>query len=153
MKSLKNLKIAICNDHAGYELKQNLIKRLQNQLAEIKDFGCFSSESCDYPDFAHPMAVAVENGNFDLGIAICGSGNGVNMTVNKHQGIRSALCWKKEIAALARQHNNANVIALPARFVSEDEAYEMVMIFLMTDFDGGRHQARIDKIPMKCECK
>jgi len=151
MKNLNELKIAICNDHAGYELKQNLIKRLQDQLAEIKDFGCFSPESCDYPDFAHPMATAVENGNFDLGIAICGSGNGVNMTVNKHQGIRSALCWKKEIAALARQHNNANVIALPARFVSEDEAYEMVMTFLTTDFDGGRHQARIDKIPF-CDC-
>ena len=151
MKNLNELKIAICSDHAGYELKQNLIKKLQNQLAEIKDFGCFSAESCDYPDFAHPMAAEVENGNFDLGIAICGSGNGVNMTVNKHQGIRSALCWKKEIATLARQHNNANVIALPARFISEDEAYEMVMIFLTTDFDGGRHQARIDKIPMKCE--
>jgi len=152
MKNLNELKIAISSDHAGYELKQNLIKRLQDQLAEIKDFGCFSAESCDYPDFAHPMAAAVENENFDLGIAICGSGNGVNMTVNKHQGIRSALCWKKEIAALARQHNNANVIALPARFVSEDEAYEMVITFLTTDFDGGRHQARIDKIPLKCNC-
>jgi len=149
MKSLNELKIAICNDHAGYELKLSLIKRLQDQLAEIKDFGCFSSESCDYPDFAHPMAAEVENGNFDLGISICGSGNGINMTVNKHQGIRSALCWKKEIAALARQHNDANVIALPARFVSEDEAYEMVMIFLTTNFEGGRHQARIDKIPIK----
>ena len=151
MKSLNELKIAICNDHAGYELKLNLIQRLQDQLAEIADFGCFSSESCDYPDFAHPMAVEVENGDCDLGIAICGSGNGVNMTVNKHQGIRSALCWTKEIAALARQHNNANVIALPARFVSEDEAYEMVMTFLTTGFEGGRHQARIDKIPF-CDC-
>ena len=153
MKNLNELKIAICSDHAGYELKQYLIEKLQNQVAEIKDFGCFSSESCDYPDFAHPMAVAVENRSFDLGIAICGSGNGVNMVVNKHQGIRSALCWKKEIASLARQHNNANVIALPARFVSEDEAYEMVMTFLTTDFDGGRHQPRINKIPLKCDCK
>ncbi len=153
MKPLKELKIAICNDHAGYEMKLNLIERLKEQVAAIKDFGCFSAESCDYPDFAHPMATELENGNFDLGISLCGSGNGVNMTVNKHQGIRAALCWKKELAALARQHNNANIISLPARFISSDEAYEMVMIFFITDFEGGRHQKRIDKIPLECDCK
>ena len=151
MKNLNKLKIAICNDHAGYELKCILIKRLQEQLTEMKDFGCFSLLSCDYPDYAHPMAEAVESEDFDFGIAVCGSGNGINMTVNKHQGIRSALCWKEEIAALARRHNNANVIAIPARFVSEDEAYEMVMTFLATDFEGGRHQTRIDKMPLKCD--
>lgn len=146
MKALKDLKIAICNDHAGYNLKQSLIKKLQEQVADIKDFGCFSTESCDYPDYAHIMAVEVEKGNFDFGISICGSGNGINMTVNKHQGIRSALCWNNEIASLARRHNNANVIALPGRFISEEEGYEMVHIFLTTDFEGGRHQRRVEKI-------
>jgi ribose 5-phosphate isomerase B len=150
MKTLKELKVAICNDHAGYELKLELVEKLKNQLAEIKDFGCFSAESCDYPDFAHPMASAVEKGDFDFGIAICGTGNGISMTANKHQGIRAALCWKKEIAALAREHNDANVISLPARFVSAEEAYEMVMTFLTTDFEGGRHQRRVDKIPCFC---
>lgn len=146
MKALKDLKIAICNDHAGYELKQSLIKKLQLEVAEIKDFGCYSTESCDYPDFAHAMAKEVEKGNFDFGISICGSGNGINMTANKHQGIRSALCWNNEIAALARQHNNANVIALPGRFISEEEGYEMSHIFLTTDFEGGRHEKRVEKI-------
>jgi ribose 5-phosphate isomerase B len=148
MKLLKELKIAISNDHAGYDLKLNLVKRLQEQVAEIKDFGCFSPESCDYPDFAHPMAEAVANGSYDLGISLCGSGNGINMTVNKHQGVRAALCWKPEIAALAREHNNANIISLPARFICPDEAYGMVLIFFTTDFEGGRHQKRIDKIPI-----
>lgn len=146
MKALKDLKIAICNDHAGYELKQSLIKKLQLEVAEIKDFGCYSTESCDYPDFAHAMAKEVEKGNFDFGISICGSGNGINMTANKHQGIRSALCWNNKIAALARQHNNANVIALPGRFISEEEGYEMSHIFLTTDFEGGRHEKRVEKI-------
>ncbi len=149
MKALHELKIAFCNDHAGYELKLFLIEKLRTQVAEIKDFGCFSNESCDYPDFAHPMAIDVEKGDSDFGISICGSGNGINMTVNKHPGIRSALCWKREITALAREHNNANVIALPARFIFENEALDMVMTFLTTDFEGGRHQKRIDKIPYK----
>lgn len=146
MKPLKEIRIAICNDHAGYELKTSLVKVLQNEVDEIKDFGCYSTESCDYPDFGHKLAIEVEKGYFDFGISICGSGNGINMTVNKHQGIRSALCWKNEIAALARQHNNANVIALPARFISEQEALEMVHIFLTTDFEGGRHEKRVEKI-------
>ena len=147
MKPLSELKIAICSDHAGFELKQKIIGDLKaKNVDEIEDFGAFSTESCDYPDFAHPMAEAVENGNFDFGISICGSGNGINMTANKHQGIRAALCWQPEIVALARQHNNANVISLPARFISEKEAIIMLDIFFSTDFEGGRHQKRIDKI-------
>ena len=147
MKPLSELKIAICSDHAGFELKQKIIGYLKaKNVDEIEDFGAFSTESCDYPDYAHPMAEAVENGAFDFGISICGSGNGINMTVNKHQGIRAALCWRPEIVALARQHNNANVISLPARFISEKEAIIMLDIFFSTDFEGGRHQKRIDKI-------
>ena len=146
MKALKQLKIAICNDHAGYELKQEVIKFLTNKVENIKDFGCYSTDSCDYPDFAHALASAVEKKEFDFGIAICGSGNGVNMSVNKHQGIRSALCWNKEIASLARLHNDANVIALPGRFVSTEEGLNMVEIFLTTNFEGGRHIKRVEKI-------
>ncbi len=148
MKAIHELKIAICCDHAGFDLKQLIIKHLNaNKVGELKDFGSYSSESCDYADFAHPMASAVENREFDYGISICGSGNGISMTVNKHQGIRAALCWNREIAALARQHNNANVLSLPARFVTTEAALEMVDVFFSTDFEGGRHQKRIDKIP------
>ncbi len=148
MKPINEQAIAICSDHAGYDLKQIIIEYLQSkEVNGIKDFGTYSAESCDYADFAHPMASAVENGEFDFGISICGSGNGISMTVNKHQGIRAALCWNKEIVALARQHNNANVLSLPARFISVDQAKEMVDIFFSTDFEGGRHQGRIDKIP------
>ena len=148
MKAINELKIAICSDHAGFELKQivNEYLTLKNPV-DFKDFGTYSAESCDYADFAHPMASAVENGEFDYGISICGSGNGISMTVNKHQGIRAALCWNEEIASLARQHNNANVLSLPARFVSEEQALRMVDVFFSTDFEGGRHQGRIDKIP------
>lgn len=148
MKPLNELRIAVCGDHAGYELKARIIDYLKsNQVYLLKDFGCHSSDSCDYPDFAHPMASSVENGEFDYGISICGSGNGISMTVNKHSGIRAALCWNAEIASLARKHNNANVLSLPARFVSVDEAIEMVNMFFSTNFEGGRHQTRIDKIP------
>ena len=148
MKAINELKIAICSDHAGFELKQivNEYLSLKNPV-DFKDFGTYSAESCDYADFAHPMASAVENGEFDYGISICGSGNGISMTVNKHQGIRAALCWNEEIASLARQHNNANVLSLPARFVSVEQALRMVDVFFSTDFEGGRHQGRIDKIP------
>jgi len=148
MKPINELKIAICSDHAGYELKLKVIDYLntQNPVA-LKDFGAFSSESSDYPDYAHPMASSVETGEFDFGISICGSGNGISMTVNKHKGIRAALCWMPEIASLARRHNNANVLSLPARFISKEEALKMVDIFFSTDFEGGRHQRRIDKIP------
>ncbi|NOZ34400.1 MAG: ribose 5-phosphate isomerase B [Chlorobi bacterium] len=142
-------KIAFACDHAGYKTKQFLIKKLTEKGYNIKDFGTFSEESVDYPDFAHPMAEAVEAGDFDLGISLCGSGNGINMTANKHRGIRSALCWNIEISKLARLHNNANICALPARFVGEDEALEIVDVFLNTEFEGGRHQRRIEKIPIK----
>jgi len=149
MKPIDELKIAICSDHAGYELKQIINKYLQDKNpVAYKDFGAYSSESSDYPDYAHPMAYAVENGEFDFGISICGSGNGISMTVNKHKGIRAALCWNTEIASLARKHNNANVLSLPARFVSTEEAIQMIDVFFSTDFEAGRHQARIDKIPM-----
>lgn len=138
--------IPIGADHAGFQLKQILIEYLEQKGYEMKDLGCYSEDSIDYPDYGHPVAEMVESNEGMLGILICGSGNGINMTANKHQGIRSALCWKKEIAELARQHNNANIIALPARFITTEEAKEMVDAFLSTDFEGGRHQNRIDKI-------
>jgi len=140
-------KIAVASDHAGFERKQTVLKYLQEQGIEFKDFGAFTAESSDYADFAHPLAKAVSNGEFDLGITLCGSGNGINMTANKHQGIRSALCWIPEIAALARQHNDANICALPARYITDEQAIEIVKIFLATKFEGGRHQNRINKIP------
>ncbi len=141
--------LAIACDHAGYETKEELVKWLISLGHEVKDFGTYSSESSDYPDFAHPMAEAVENGTYDLGISLCGSGNGINMVANKHQGIRSALCWVPELASLAKQHNNANVCAVPARFVSVEEAKAIITAFLDAKFEGGRHQRRIDKIPVK----
>ncbi len=141
-------KIALACDHAGYTTKLAIIKMLEEAGHTAKDFGCYSEESADYPDFAHPMAAAVEKGDFDCGISLCGSGNGINITVNKHQGIRSALCWTTEITQLARLHNDANICAIPARFVSENLAKEIVNIFLLTGFEGGRHQRRIDKIPV-----
>lgn len=148
MQPIKQLQIAICSDHAGFELKQKVKEHLEaQQPVSLKDFGTYTAESCDYADFAHPMASAVENNEFDFGISICGSGNGISMTVNKHQGIRAALCWNEEIVALAREHNNANVLSLPARFISEEMALKMVDVFFSTDFEGGRHQTRIDKIP------
>ena len=148
MKAIHELKIAICSDHAGFELKQIVNQYLiDKKPVAYHDFGTHTAESCDYADFAHPMASAVEQGEFDFGISICGSGNGISMTVNKHQGIRAALCWNEEIARLARLHNNANVLSLPARFVSVEEALKMVDAFFTTDFEGGRHQGRIDKIP------
>jgi len=146
---VKNKKIAIASDHAGYFLKEKVKKYLMNEKYEIKDFGSFSDENVDYPDYAHPLAIAVANGDFDLGISICATGNGMNMTVNKHQGIRGALCWNEEISKLARAHNNANLCAIPGRFVSEPEALLIVKTFITTGFDGGRHKKRIDKIPVK----
>lgn len=147
MNPFKNLRIAVCNDHAGYELKLKIIEYLQGEgVKELKDFGAFSAESSDYPDYAHPMASAIKRGEFDYGISICGSGNGISMVLNKHLGIRAALCWKPEIAALARRHNDANVLSLPARFITESEALDMLDTFFVTDFEGGRHQRRVDKI-------
>lgn len=138
--------IPIGCDHAGFELKQVIIEHLEKQGFEMKDFGCYSADSIDYPDFGHPVAEMVENNDDMLGILICGSGNGINMTANKHQGIRSALSWTKEIAELARQHNNANIVALPARFISEEVALSIVDAFLSTEFEGGRHERRVNKI-------
>jgi ribose 5-phosphate isomerase B len=144
---MKNLKIGIACDHAGFERKQPVMKYLQEQGIEFKDFGAYSAESSDYADFAHPLAKAISEGEFDFGITLCGSGNGINMTANKHAGIRSAICWMPEIAALARQHNDANICALPARYVTDEQAVEIVKTFLSSAFEGGRHQRRIDKIP------
>ena len=138
--------IPIGADHAGFNLKQALITYLTSKGYEVKDFGCHSEASIDYPDYAHPVANMVEENEGMLGILICGSGNGISMTANKHQGVRSALCWKKEIAELARQHNDANILTLPARFISEAEAMEMVDVFFSTEFEGGRHQGRVNKI-------
>lgn len=149
MKPLNELKIALASDHAGFELKQAVIKEITEKGAQIKDFGAYSAESFDYPDSAHPMAAAVEKGDFDFGIAICGSGNGINIVMNKHQGIRSALCWTTQLAALARQHNDANVLALPGRFIPAETALEIVRTFFASDFEGGRHQCRVDKIALK----
>jgi len=147
---VKKRKVAIVSDHAGYYLKEILIKYLVTQNLELKDLGCYSYEATDdYPDFGHPLASAVSCGEFDLGISICGTGNGINMTVNKHQGIRSALCWNEEIGRLARAHNDANICSLPARFINESEAILIVKAFLETEFEGGRHKRRIDKIPLK----
>lgn len=138
--------IAIGCDHAGFPYKDSIIRFLQKNDIEIHDFGTNSTESVDYPDFVHPVTEMVEKGTAGYGIVLCGSGNGVAMTANKHQGIRAALCWKREIAELARRHNNANVIAIPARFVSRRLALAMVKIFLSTPFDGGRHERRVNKI-------
>ena len=143
------MKIAIACDHAGFEYKNRLVEHLKTFGFEVKDFGTFSSESMDYADTAHPMARCVESGEADRGIAICGSGNGISMTVNKHQGIRCALAWCVEIASLGRHHNDANVVGIPARFISYDLAEKIVDTFLTEPFDGGRHQRRIEKIPVK----
>jgi ribose 5-phosphate isomerase B len=140
------MKIAIGADHAGFDYKQNLIAELKAQGHDVVDFGTHSTDSVDYPDFAHPVASSVEAKQTELGILICGSANGVAITANKHQGIRAAICWLPELAALARQHNNANVVCIPARFVSVDDALKIVNTFLTTSFEGGRHNRRVEKI-------
>lgn len=140
------MKISIGNDHAGPDYKKAIVDYLQTKGYEILNHGTDTLDSVDYPDFGHPVAIDVETKKADFGIVICGSGNGIAMTANKHQGIRAALCWTKEIAALARQHNNANIISIPARFTSIPQAVEMVYTFLNTDFEGGRHANRVDKI-------
>jgi ribose 5-phosphate isomerase B len=139
-------KIVIGSDHAGFEYKEAIKQYLVKNNVEIIDVGTHSTESCDYPDYAHAAAREIESGNVEVGILICGSANGVAITANKHQEIRAALCWQNEIASLARQHNDANIICLPARFVTIDEAEEMVHTFLTTEFEGGRHQKRVEKI-------
>ena len=141
--------IGLCCDHAGFELKEFVRGWLQAKGREYKDFGTYSTESCDYPDYAHPLALAVESGECDPGIAICGTGNGIGMTLNKHQGIRAALCWNAEIAHMARLHNDANILVMPGRYISTAEADMILTEFFSTSFEGGRHQRRIDKIPVK----
>ena len=138
--------IGLCCDHAGFPLKEFVKKVLRERGWEFKDFGTNSADSCDYPDFAHPLAEAVEKGEVYPGIAICGSGNGISMTLNKHKAIRAALCWKEELAVLARAHNDANVLVIPGRFITEEEALKVMDAFFSTPFEGGRHQRRVEKI-------
>lgn len=146
------LPVGLCSDHAGFELKNIVIGFLEAQGITVKDFGTYSTDSCDYPDFAHPCAEAVETGEVYPAIAMCGSGNGIAMTLNKHQGVRAALCWEPELARLARSHNNANVLVMPARFIAPEVALKIVEVFLSTEFEGGRHERRIEKIPVRgCE--
>lgn len=140
------MKISIGNDHAGPDYKKAIVAMLEAKGHTVINYGTDTADSVDYPDFGHPVALDVENGKADLGIVICGSGNGIAMTVNKHQGIRAALCWTKEISALARQHNNANIVSIPARFTSIPQAVEIVDTFLTTEFEGGRHATRVNKI-------
>ena len=143
-KEIKTIGVAC--DHAGYELKERVVTYLKGKGYEVVNFGTDSTESADYPDFAHPLGEAVSAGKVDRGISICGSGNGISMVLNKYDAVRAALCWDDEIVALARRHNDANVLSLPARFISQDKALGMVDIFLDTEFEGGRHRRRIDKI-------
>lgn len=140
------LKIAIGGDHAGFKYKEGLKGWLVSKGYEVKDFGTYSDESTDYPDFAHPVAKAVESKDFELGILVCGSANGVAITANKHQGIRAAICWNEELASLARLHNNANIVCIPERFIEFDLAEKIVDRFLTTSFEGGRHERRVNKI-------
>ncbi len=146
---MERKKIAIASDHAGFYLKEKIIKFLIKENVELKDLGTYSPDKVDYPDFGHPLASSVSEGSFDFGISICGTGNGINMTVNKHQGIRGALCWSEEISRLARAHNDANICAIPAWFINESEAYLIVKTFLTTPFEGGRHERRIKKVSLK----
>ena len=142
--------ISIGNDHAGPEYKSAIIKHLKTKGYTIKNYGTDTNDSADYPDFVHPVASDVKDGKVDLGILICGTANGVGMTANKYQNVRAGVCWNSEISELARQHNNANIICIPARFTSIPQAIKMVDVFLETEFEGGRHKRRIDKIPLSC---
>jgi ribose 5-phosphate isomerase B len=139
------MRLAIGSDHAGFDYKERLKEDLANQF-ELKDFGTHSKDSADYPDFAHPVSIAVEKNDFELGILVCGSANGVAITSNKHQGIRAAICWNEELASLARRHNDANILCLPARFIDYELAEKIVHKFITTDFEGGRHSTRVNKI-------
>ena len=138
--------IPIASDHGGYEMKQFLIEKLQESGYEVKDYGTYGTDSVDYPDMIHPLAKAIEKGEYPIGIILCGSGNGAQMTANKHPHVRAALCWNEELAKLARQHNDANIMSLPGRFIPFDQAWRMVQIFLNTPFEGGRHAKRVEKI-------
>lgn len=141
--------IGLASDHAGFELKEHVKTWLEARGYTYKDFGTYNTDSCDYPDYAHPLAIAIESGECYPGIAICGSGEGISMTLNKHQGIRAALCWIPEIAHMTRLHNDANVLVMPGRFINTETADDIMNEFFSTEFEGGRHQKRIDKIPVK----
>ena len=143
-------KIGIASDHAGYQLKEFIIGYLDSKGYDVHDFGCHSEESCDYPDYAHPLAEAIEKGELPRGIAMCGSANGITITLNKHQGIRAAICWEPEIASLIRRHNNANIIVFPARFITNDDAVAMLDAYFAAQFEGGRHEHRIEKMAIPC---
>jgi len=149
MKDLNGKTIAVSSDHAGFEKKQVILKHLEEKGIAYKDFGCYSGESCDYPDFAHPLAEAISKGEHEIGLTFCGSGQGISIAANKHQNVRSAVCWNPEIGALARQHNDANVCSIPARYVTDEEAMTIVDTYLNAEFEGGRHARRIAKIPVK----
>ena len=140
------MKIAIGCDHAGYDMKERLKKNLEGKGINVQDFGAFSSDSVDYPDFAHAVAAEISSGNFGAGVLICGSGNGISMTANKYNGVRAALCWTPEIAELARLHNDANILSLPARFITQEQGVEILEKFIETSFEGGRHERRVNKI-------
>ena len=141
--------LAIASDHAGYQMKLSIIKHMEEKGCEVIDFGTDSTEAVNYPDFGHPLAEAVESGRFSMGISLCGSGNGINMVTNKHEGIRGALCWNREISRMARSHNDANICSIPARYINLDTAVEIVDAFLETEFEGGRHDIRINNIPIR----
>lgn len=149
MKDLKDKVIAIASDHAGFDKKQVIIKFFKEKGIQYKDLGCYTKEACDYPDFGHVVADAIEKGEYETGITFCGSGQGISITANKHQKIRSGVCWNPEIGALAKQHNDANICAIPSRFVSDKEAISIVEAYLNAEFEGGRHARRIAKIPLK----
>jgi ribose 5-phosphate isomerase B len=145
-------KIALASDHAGFERKQAIIRYLNDKAIPFDDLGCYTKESCDYPDFGNKIAVAISEGLYSLGITFCGTGQGISITTNRYPQIRSAICWNLEIARLARQHNNANICSIPGRFVTDQEAVDIVEVFLGTAFEGGRHQLRIDKISSGNKC-
>lgn len=149
MKDLKGKVIAVASDHAGFEKKQVILKYFREKGIEYFDFGCYSAESVDYPEFAHAIGNAIDSGKYEIGITFCGSGQGISIAANKHRNVRSATCWMPEIAALAKQHNNANICAIPGRFVTDEEAIAIVEAYLDAEFEGGRHARRVDKIPLK----
>lgn len=149
MINLKTTVIAVASDHAGFERKQAVLKYFRDKGIKYNDFGCFSKESVDYPEFAHAIGAAIDKGEYEIGITFCGSGQGISIAANKHQNVRSATCWSPEIAALAKQHNNANICAIPGRFVTDEEAIAIVEAYLGAEFEGGRHARRIAKIPIK----
>jgi ribose 5-phosphate isomerase B len=149
MKDLKNIVIAVASDHAGFDKKQVILKYFKENGIAYKDFGCFSNEPVDYPEFAHAIGEAIDKGEFEIGITFCGSGQGISIAANKHQNVRSATCWMPKIAALARQHNDANICAIPGRFVTDEEAIAIVEAYLNAEFEGGRHARRVAQIPLK----